>query len=463
MNQKLLSGFAVTLLISTLGLAPSGYADSSGHASPSESADETSEVPIAAPRQGVSATQVSTSALNPPVGGQSGEPSTSHDLAPTVERSTPLTPISEEKVPTPAGSSALEAAPTPPDLASPQPIGNPSVEVVKVGEYQTHEASRQTASSAEVTVATIHPHHLRGRQAATLYVRNIPVLTFLGEAAPAQSSRAAVGEDGAEVKVASVQSVGAESADSPAAAPTPADSTRANSTSKPAQTHQLAANEVASINPSPTGGQDANHPVWRATAAAARLNQLFRDNVSASDIKIGWDNDRQKYVIRANDTEIVAVDDNTVLPDTIANASNDMLQATNRIRRQMGNASPLSNIEGDPNSVGRISLGPIQLTVSGLASWYGPGFDGNYSASGEVFNQNAMTAAHPSLPFGTQVRVTNLDNGQSVVVRINDRGPYAHGRVIDLSAGAARIIGLVSSGVAPVSLEVLGAAQTGAN
>jgi rare lipoprotein A len=435
MNQKLLSGFAATLLISTFGLAPSGYANQS------ESADETAEVSIEAHHQGVSATQVSTSTLNPPVGDQF----VGDELVPAVERSTELTPSSEEKVPAPADSPALEAAPTPTasDLASPQPAGDQSVEVVKVGEYQTQEAFRQTASSAASPVATIHPHLLRGRQAATLYVRNIPVLTFLGSAS-AETAPAVVSEDGAEVKVASDQS-----ADS-AAAPAPVD------LAKPAQSSQPDANGL------PTDAH-SEHPVWRATAAAARLNQLHRDNVSAGDITIVWDEERRKYVIRANDTEIVAVDDNTVLPDTIANASNDLLQATNRIRRQMGNASPLSNIEGDPNSVGRISLGPIQLSVSGFASWYGPGFDGNYSASGEVFNQNAMTAAHPSLPFGTQVRVTNLDNGQSVVVRINDRGPYAHGRVIDLSAGAARIIGLISSGVAPVSLEVLGAAQTGTN
>ncbi|MFM7427285.1 MAG: septal ring lytic transglycosylase RlpA family protein, partial [Elainella sp.] len=105
----------------------------------------------------------------------------------------------------------------------------------------------------------------------------------------------------------------------------------------------------------------------------------------------------------------------------------------------------------------------VSLRISGYASWYGPGFDGNYSASGEVFNQNALTAAHPSLPFGTQVRVTNVDNGESVVVRINDRGPYAHNRVIDLSAGAARVIGLIQSGVAPVSLEVLNSAQASSN
>ena len=91
----------------------------------------------------------------------------------------------------------------------------------------------------------------------------------------------------------------------------------------------------------------------------------------------------------------------------------------------------------------------------GMASWYGPGFHGNLTANGEWFNQYAMTAAHRSLPFGTMVRVTNLNNGRSVVVRINDRGPFTRGRVIDLSTAAAEAIGLINSGVAPVDIQVL--------
>ncbi|MCP1198946.1 septal ring lytic transglycosylase RlpA family protein [Notoacmeibacter sp. MSK16QG-6] len=82
----------------------------------------------------------------------------------------------------------------------------------------------------------------------------------------------------------------------------------------------------------------------------------------------------------------------------------------------------------------------------GKASWYGPGFHGKKTASGERFNQNAMTAAHKTLPLGTKVRVTNKRNGRSIVVRINDRGPYAHGRVLDLSKGAASKLGFIRSG-----------------
>ena len=95
-------------------------------------------------------------------------------------------------------------------------------------------------------------------------------------------------------------------------------------------------------------------------------------------------------------------------------------------------------------------------TISGPASWYGPGFHGRQTANGERYDQNGLTAAHKTLPFGTKVRVTNNKNGKSVVVRINDRGPYHGNRVIDLSKGAAQAVGLTSSGVAPVKIEVLG-------
>lgn len=92
---------------------------------------------------------------------------------------------------------------------------------------------------------------------------------------------------------------------------------------------------------------------------------------------------------------------------------------------------------------------------AGMASWYGPGFYGNRTANGEVFRPGTLTAAHRTLPFGTKVRVTNLWNGRSAVVRINDRGPFHGSRVIDLAHGAASQLGLVASGVAQVKLEVL--------
>lgn len=95
------------------------------------------------------------------------------------------------------------------------------------------------------------------------------------------------------------------------------------------------------------------------------------------------------------------------------------------------------------------------MMQSGRASWYGPGFHGRRTASGERFNSTEMTAAHRTLPFGTRVRVTHVGSGRSVVVRINDRGPFHGGRIIDLAAGPAQMLGLTSTGSAYVSLQRL--------
>src|SRR2546425_5459530 len=92
----------------------------------------------------------------------------------------------------------------------------------------------------------------------------------------------------------------------------------------------------------------------------------------------------------------------------------------------------------------------------GVASWYGPGFHGNRTANGEIYDQYELTAAHPSLPLGTRVMVTNLENGRAVQVRVNDRGPFVDGRAIDLSYAAARTIGMVGPGTMRVRVEVLG-------
>lgn len=92
---------------------------------------------------------------------------------------------------------------------------------------------------------------------------------------------------------------------------------------------------------------------------------------------------------------------------------------------------------------------------NGQASWYGPGFYGNRTANGEVFRPGTMTAAHRTLPFGTKVKVTNLWNGRTTVVRINDRGPFHGNRVIDLAHGAAHSLGVTASGIAQVRLDVL--------
>ncbi len=93
--------------------------------------------------------------------------------------------------------------------------------------------------------------------------------------------------------------------------------------------------------------------------------------------------------------------------------------------------------------------------VNGRASWYGPGFYGRRTASGETLEPGSFTAAHRSLPFGTLVRVTNLSNGRSVVVRINDRGPHRRHRIIDLAHGAATELKMMQAGEIPVRLEII--------
>ena len=100
---------------------------------------------------------------------------------------------------------------------------------------------------------------------------------------------------------------------------------------------------------------------------------------------------------------------------------------------------------------------PSRFVQTGIASWYGPGFHGKRTANGEIYDQNALTAAHRSLPLGTQVMVTNLKNGRAIEVRINDRGPFVEERVIDLSLAAAKSIGVYAPGTAPVRIEVLSA------
>jgi len=93
--------------------------------------------------------------------------------------------------------------------------------------------------------------------------------------------------------------------------------------------------------------------------------------------------------------------------------------------------------------------------LRGEASWYGPCCQGKRTANGEIFNQNDMTAAHKTLPFNTKLKVTDLKTGRSVIVRVNDRGPYAKGRIIDLSKKAAEKLGIKEKGHASVKLEII--------
>ena len=151
----------------------------------------------------------------------------------------------------------------------------------------------------------------------------------------------------------------------------------------------------------------------------------------------------QPFGSEVEDAEMVEAEDSEVVEDVPASAPSS-------------HSAPKPETAITAPAVQPPPAQPSVVSVStGEASWYGPGFYGNRTANGEVFRPGTLTAAHRTLPFGTKVRVTNLWNGRSAVVRINDRGPFIGHRVIDLAHGAATQLGLVASGIAQVKLEVL--------
>lgn len=114
-------------------------------------------------------------------------------------------------------------------------------------------------------------------------------------------------------------------------------------------------------------------------------------------------------------------------------------------------------------ATGQVSAGRSAPTIStapaaaetGLASYYGARYHGKRTASGEIFDMEKLTAAHRTLPFGTKIKVTRLDNGRSVTLRVNDRGPFVEGRIIDVSLAAARELQMVAPGLARISIAIL--------
>jgi rare lipoprotein A len=334
------------------------------------------------------------------------------------------------------------------------PVSQASVmaDAVKVGEYQSPEQK----PTLDAVKTEIHPHSVEGNHAATLYIRDIPVLTFLSSTpvANTDTKMGAIGKAGGVDSYALVASNSAKAA---------------------------SMGNVMDVGKS--FRPIANDPVQRASVVASRINQLIRENADASQITVSWKTEEKssvknkaqdkgssviqqldRYTIKIDGKELVEVNEGTRLADTTKNLAQDALQATNRLRRLIGNASPISEIANSrastsgsiPKLPQQIAIGGVKINFKGMASWYGYDWSGNKTASGERFNPEAMTAAHRSLPLGTKVRVINTRNGRSVVVRINDRGPYIGGRIIDLSAGAARLLGMIGSGIAPVRLEVLG-------
>ena len=314
-------------------------------------------------------------------------------------------------------------------------------DVVKVGEFQPLGGR----STSDDVITKIHPHTIGGRKAATLFIRNIPVLTFLGSQSVSS----------VDTKVGAVRTL----------------NTATNSSKLMSATQETDSPRIHQR------GYE-HDPVYRAGLIAASINKLVRHHVDAKNITVTWQIDspsdktapvspsaekQGRYVIKVSDEELVEINENNRLAGTTNSRAEEALQATNRLRRVIGNAPALSEIANlpkppviaVPKQVQRVARG-VRRNIQGVASFYGRGFAGRPTATGERFNPGAMTAAHRTLPFGTRVRVTNTRNGRSVVVRINDRGPFIRGRVIDLSTAAARALGMINSGLAPVKIEVLG-------
>ncbi|MEL7140919.1 MAG: septal ring lytic transglycosylase RlpA family protein [Cyanobacteria bacterium J06573_11] len=312
-------------------------------------------------------------------------------------------------------------------------IAAPTVHAQSVGQAADAVASNPTAATDTIELqpaadlapelsddVLVYPHTIDGRQAATLFVKDIPVLTFIGTEVDSLSN------SNSAIALATTEA-----------------STGLQAGVAPAGDILSAAQE--------------NDPVLRASNLGA---QLSPGTLDAEALSVRWHEETDGFIVTLADEDLIALDSRTILADTTEDPAEDALQVTNRLRRLLGDAAPVEEIEGlpEPEPAPEVAVAPTSAIVYsnvGGASWYGPGFNGRLTANGETYNQWGITAAHRTLPFGTQVLVTNLNNGRQVTVRINDRGPYAGHRIIDLSAGAAAEIGLIDSGVATVQIDVL--------
>jgi rare lipoprotein A len=208
------------------------------------------------------------------------------------------------------------------------------------------------------------------------------------------------------------------------------------------------------------GTVDNQDSYSRVKAIADKLNRfLVTDPTQALHLRPAMqptEDGQQQAVIRMGDEVLATVDAKTA---KVAQETQPQLAFlyTNRLRQVLGEM-PLQAKSfaflNQPVDTAEQYKGTGRVLV-GMASWYGGQFHGRRAADGSRFNMNAMTAAHKTLPFGTVLKVVNQRTKKSCYVRITDRGPYARGRIIDLSRGAAKAIGMLGSGVARVSLEIV--------
>ena len=324
-------------------------------------------------------------------------------------------------------ASAIESANTSGVTEAVETVADVAAESAEGAAAETEAAATETPRPTQGLVQ-LYAHQSTGN--VILYVRDLPVMTFLGDAAAA-----------------------ADSASSSSQATLAADAL------KPSRAVAATTSEAATAAPEPPAFD-------RASIVARQIEALYGNGLDADKIGLEWSDKESNYWVTVDGDRLVAINDRTVLPEQTENLATDAWQVTNRLRRLLGGAAPLAAndlpgptpIDFEPpsrNNDSTVDGYRVASSSTGHASWYGPGFSGRPTASGERFNPSDMTAAHRTLPFGTRVRVTFLPTGRSVIVRINDRGPFIRGRSIDLSAGAARKIGLHSAGVGQVRMEVL--------
>lgn len=191
----------------------------------------------------------------------------------------------------------------------------------------------------------------------------------------------------------------------------------------------------------------------RAKIVADNINRVLMQGIDPASIRPVKDGNNT--YLRAGEENLVTVDD--INAKAVGVSVHELAYTwANGTRTALG----VSALRKDYADVSRGYMGResryLGNTMTGMASWYGPTFHGRRAADGSRFNTDEYTAAHKTYPFGTLVKVTNLRTNKSCVVKITDRGPYAHGRIIDLSKKAAEDIGMLGSGVAKVKLEVVG-------
>jgi len=183
----------------------------------------------------------------------------------------------------------------------------------------------------------------------------------------------------------------------------------------------------------------------RTELVADRLKKIVAAKVDPAQIMPAVQGN--DIVIKAGEKFIVTVDQGSAKANGTTTRVLGYVWA-NQLRQALGGSALKENPLPEPKK-------EVTAVYYGKAAWYGGIFQGKLTASGERFNQYDYTAAHRSLPFGTRLLVTNLNNGKNVIVRVNDRGPFIRSRIIDLSRQAAAEIGLISSGVGNVKVEVL--------